>query len=184
MDQLIGTKPASLPRVSINALECDKNYQLLGHNEADEPNILFLWRLCQALKNYDFNIRCCFNLSDAFNKHTIGEVLEFAKKDCRADQVTFRSLYASADNTEQRKWIDNHSFDNDKLEEWEEFVGEHEEIGNTAYGETCYDIDGMSVMISTDCMGKNPETGVKKYLILRQNCKLYSQWDSPSSLVF
>jgi hypothetical protein len=32
-------------------------------------------------------------------------------------------------------------------------------------------------------MGKNPETDVLKYLILRPNCHLYSQWDSKASLV-
>ena len=35
-----------------------------------------------------------------------------------------------------------------------------------------------------DCMGKNPESDVKKYLILRPNSKLYSQWDTAASLVF
>ena len=41
-----------------------------------------------------------------------------------------------------------------------------------------------SVVMCEDCMGKNPESDVKKFLILRPNCKLYSQWDSSTSLVF
>ena len=56
-------------------------------------------------------------------------------------------------------------------------------IGSTLYGATIRDVNGMSVIYDEDCMGKNPDSDVKKFLILRPNCHLYSQWDSKASLV-
>lgn len=51
-------------------------------------------------------------------------------------------------------------------------------------------LHGLSVVLDDDCMGKrdctadgNTEENYK-YLILRPDCKLYSAWDDPASLIF
>ena len=55
----------------------------------------------------------------------------------------------------------------------------------TVYGADIRHIGGMSVIFDDDCMGKRPKKdSTVKYLILRPNCKLYSSWDTPASLVF
>ena len=170
--------------LSINSLKLDENYKILGHNECEEPRVLFLHRLCPELKQYDFNIHCCFNLSDCFNDVKVEYLFNEAKKTFKADQITFRKLYASDTTTEQGRWVTDLqpslSFLNNLLEYLEQFPI----TGKTMYGAEIRDINGMSVVFDRDCMGKNPETDVKKYLILRPNCKLYSQWDSKASLVF
>lgn len=170
--------------LSINSLKIDENYKILGHIEYEEPRVLFLHRLCPELKNYDFNIRCCFNLNDCFNDVEIEQLFTTAKKEYKADQITFRKLYASDSTTEQGQWIKEHQVSLAFTHSLKEYLASKPIIGTTAYGATCYDVDGMSVIYDTDCMGKNPETDVKKFLILRPNCKLYSQWDSKASLVF
>ena len=170
--------------LSINSLKIDENYKILGHNECEEPRVLFLHRLCPELKQYDFNIRCCFNLSDCFNDVDIGELFDIAKKTFKADQITFRKLYASDTTTEEGRWVESHKPSEGWVNVLRKYIRMSPILGMTMYGATCYDIDGMSVIYDDDCMGKNPETDVKKYLILRPNCKLYSQWDSKSSLVF
>ena len=169
--------------LSINALSDEQNQELLGHKIKYTP-VLIKAKLCQILKEYDFNIRCCLNLSDAFNDSRPEEIISYARDCLQADQITFRKLYASDTTTEQGRWVTEHqpsiSFLNDLLEYLEQFPI----TGKTMYGADVRDINGMSVIFDRDCMGKNPETDVKKYLILRPNCKLYSQWDSKASLVF
>lgn len=176
--------------LSINSLDDVVNNLILGHEPGDDPMTgrpvpeFRLYRLCDLLKEYDFNIRCCFNLSDAFNGVDPSELFDKARKDYHADQVTFRKLYVSDKGTEQGKWIAEHEFsqnDNDLLKS--HLRRNYPIIGKTLYGADIRDVMGMSVIYDEDCMGKNPETEVKKFLILRPNCKLYSQWDSPASLV-
>lgn len=182
--------------LSINSLYDKSNCEILGHlptvvppSESD-PHCevvapLVLSRLCDLLKEYDFNIRCCINLSDAFNNQTGDSICAFASSVLHADQLTFRRLYyAVGDDSSQAKWIAEHQPSDDLINSIELCLGTSPIIGETAYGANCYDVNGMSVIYDTDCMGKNPETDVRRYLILRPNCKLYSQWDSPASLVF
>lgn len=181
--------------LSINSIDDEENCRILGQKfiveqpDGADPHMavtppLELCRLCDLLKEYDFNIRCCFNLTYSFNDTTVEEVFSYAKMTLHADQITFRKLYASDDNTEQGQWIKEHQIALSFTHALKESLATKPVIGTTAYGATCYDVDGMSVIYDTDCMGKNPETDVKKYLILRPNCKLYSQWDSKASLVF
>ena len=42
----------------------------------------------------------------------------------------------------------------------------------------------MSTVVDEDCMAKSEEKKALKYLILRPNCKLYTQWDDKGSLLF
>ena len=49
------------------------------------------------------------------------------------------------------------------------------------YEKSC--IYDMSTVIDDDCMSQVPKDEYK-YLILRPNCKLYSRWDDPASLIF
>ena len=181
--------------LSVNAMNNYRNCEILGHRPTTVPPSfgdphceaipkLNLSRLCDLLKEYDFNIRCCFNLTSAFDKMEVEEIFNVAKNEYHANQVTFRKLYSSSADTEQGEWIKKNAVSQTTVHEIEAYLAESSVLGKTMYGATCYDVNGMSVIYDTDCMGKNPETDVKKYLILRPNCKLYSQWDSKASLVF
>lgn len=180
--------------LSINSLDDKTNCEMLGHQssylEYSDGSFrtcvppLQINRLCNLLKEYDFNIRCCFNLSDAFNGINPSDLFEQVQREFHANQITFRQLYSAETDTEQDRWIRKHSVSNNFVISLYKYLDTCPCIGRTMYGTNCYDVNGMSVIYDQDCMGKNPETEVKKYLILRPNCKLYSQWDSTSSLVF
>ena len=179
--------------LSINSLDDETNCEILGHSptvlppsecdpHCDVVAPLELSRLCNLLKEYDFNIRICFNLTNEFDKCTTWELFDWAKW-WHANQITFRKLYASDKETPQGKWIEKHRVSAETFERIKKFLSNQPILGKTLYGATCHDVDGMSVMFDDDCMGKKPETDVLKYLILRPNCHLYSQWDSKASLV-
>ena len=176
--------------LSVNSLDDTVNCSILGHEPERDPMTgrpvakFRLYRLCDALRDYDFNVRCCFNLTAAFDMCGVEQVFDVAKNEYYANQVTFRKLYSSSADTEQGEWIRKNAVSQSTVHEIEKYLAGCPVVGKTMYGATCYDVNGMSVIYDTDCMGKSPETDVKKYLILRPNCKLYSQWDSKASLVF
>ena len=167
--------------ISLSSLSTEMNSSIIGNN-------VDVVKLCHMLRDYGFNIRICCNLTSVFDidNNDIDKWFKFFKDVLDADQVTFRQMYASNASTEQDKWIDEHKFDEDQktllsynLKTFGKFAGE------TLYGAPIYYINGMSVVFDDDCMGKSPKKdNTIKYLILRPNCKLYSSWDDPASLVF
>lgn len=165
--------------LSINSIDDDVNNEVLGHsNDNYKVN---LRELCALLKEYDFNLRFCYNLSGKMTC-SIRDTIDFAKEN-GANQITYRKLYASDEDTPQSKWIVENPIQsqfgwiNNCLERYPS-------IGHTIYGAIIKDVEGMSVIYDTDCMGKDQVGAAMKYLILRPNCKLYSSWESPASLVF
>lgn len=169
--------------LSLNSLSDEMNNELLGHKMKDK--FLNVKNLCDQLKEYDFNIRICCNLTGKFDidDNPLTSVFKYFKDELHADQVTFRKMYASEENTEQNEWLKANQFEKEPYLVMYLYNQGYKEIGKTIYGTPIFDINGMSVIYDMDCMGKNPDSDVVKYLILRPNCHLYSQWDSPASLV-
>ena len=164
--------------ISLSSLSTEMNSNIIG-------NTIDVVKLCHMLLGYGFNIRICCNLTSAFNPDgkSIKTWFMLFKDVLRADQVTFRQMYASKDSTKQNKWISEHAFA-DKYDLMQ-YLKAVEPIGETVYGAEIRHIDGMSVIFDDDCMGKkSKKDNTVKYLILRPNCKLYSSWDTPASLVF
>ena len=164
--------------ISLSSLAPEMNSNIIGNN-------VDVVKLCYMLLRYSFNIRICCNLTSIFDldKNDISKWFKFFKDELHADQVTFRQMYASEDNTEQNKWISEHIFV-DKYD-LAQYLKLFSPVGETVYGSEIRHINGMSVIFDDDCMGKKPKKdNTVKYLILRPNCKLYSSWDDPASLVF
>ena len=165
--------------ISLNSVCEEMNNRLL-------VNYVNVKKLCQDLKNYGFNIRICCNLSKLFDLdcNPWENIFKYFKDELYADQVTLRTLYASEKETAQSTWIAENFFDTEQQLRLASYMKCQPTIGRTMYGAVKYSIMGMSVICDTDCMGKNAMNNTLKYLILRPNCHLYSQWDSPASLVF
>jgi len=174
--------------LSVNSLDDDKNNTVLGHGNAVKD--VKLHKLCALLKEYDFNIRICINLSKEFNcfdkcnDDEMKQLFDYMKTYLYADQLTFRKLYASDASTSQSKWISENLFSETANMKLKSTLESYPVIGKTLYGMSIRDCEGVSVIYDDDCMGKKPFTDVHKYYILRPNCKLYSSWDTTASLVF
>ena len=101
-----------------------------------------------------------------------------------ADQMTFRVLYTSDEDTPQSRWIKEHGAPPEVKEVVERYVKAHgKPIDILPYRAIKYSVDGISTVIDADCMNK-AGTEDNKYYILRPDCHLYSQWDDPASLIF
>ena len=115
-------------------------------------------------------------------------------KELGADQVTLRKLYADkSSNTPQAKWVEENSYGAivHDIKNYIHFVGEGintssinvKVLERLEYGALKYDVEGISMVIDTDCMSKELSEDIK-YVILREDCKLYTKWDSKASLLF
>lgn len=166
--------------LSLSSFNSEKNREYNGTPTDIKVDIN---QLCRDIKEYDFNLRLCINMTDAFNWNDIDSIFSTAKA-LGADQITFRVLYSSFTGTPQDEWIKLHGAKPWITTRISEYVKEHGKvIGEFPYEAKKYSIYGMSIVIDTDCMNKNNEKE-DKYYILRPNCKLYSQWDDPASLIF
>ena len=142
-------------------------------------------KLCESIKKYDFNLRLSLNLCDGFND-AIGNPETFFKKakSLGANQITFRVLYSSGLDTPQDRWIKSYAWHKESIDEVNEYIlAKGNPLERLPFGAMKYSVDGMSVVLDKDCMSMEEKEALK-YLILRENCKLYSKWDDEGSLIF
>lgn len=172
--------------ISVACLDDDKENRDIIQT-SDE--FLMLDNLCAAVKKRNMNLRLCLNMSDrmlqhhAFDPKSIVEVCG----DLKADQITFRKLWAPNDTSEQQKWVKDNvtSKTADFMMRLKNDIKTNGRYLDTLeYGSDRYDYYGFSVVIDEDCMAKGENRSAVKYLILRPNGHLYSKWDSKASLIF
>jgi hypothetical protein len=158
-----------------------------------------LGELCKLIKDSGFNLRLSLNMTNVYDNKTPYDILKRCKE-LRADQITFRKLYGGAENTPEGDWVMENACDVTVIEEIETYiVGEkyrHKDnnevqrfFGNGTplyrlpFGPMAYSIMGMSTVVDDNCMSKD-EMDKLKYVILRENGKLYCRWDDEGSLIF
>ena len=154
------------------------------------PKPIDLKLLCSAIKEYDFNLRISLNLlKDMENYWHIDELFEAAKHDFKADQLTFRVMYSDNSGTSvfgssQSKFVKENSVSAEYINEITQYIkGTGYALERLEYGRTKYQVNRVGVVIDDDCMSKEVKD-VVKYVNLRPNCKLYTKWDDPASLIF
>jgi hypothetical protein len=152
-----------------------------------------LGKLCKFIKDEGFNLRMSINLLDIYDEHAPNQIIQRCK-DLGANQITFRKMYCPKKGyNPQAEWVKEHSCKESKVKEIREFIrgtaqnGHQDGNGKLLYqlpfGAFVYSIMDMSVVLDDNCMGQE-ETISLKFVILRENGKLYSQWDDFGSLIF
>jgi len=173
--------------ISLSSLDDKQNSEYNGTPIGNEVDIE---ALCQMIKKYDFNLRLSLNLTNYYNYIKSFEDIEslFDQLYSRfgADQVTFRVLYTSKKLTKQDEWINQNNCDDEVIKRIIKYVKiKGNKLETLSYGAIKYSVKDVSVVIDNDCMAEDTEKiDVYKYLILRENCKLYSKWDDKASLIF
>lgn len=144
--------------------------------------------LCKFIKNNGFNLRLSINMIATYDGYHYNDILNRCKG-LNADQITFRKLYESNNNTPEDKWVRNNQCNNKTIYNIKESIKKYGKfLYKLPFGSNVFSIQGMSVAIDDDCMGKenlNDDNSFKlKYVILREDGKLYCQWDDKGSLIF
>jgi MoaA/NifB/PqqE/SkfB family radical SAM enzyme len=183
----------------MNIFDSKNNSELISKNHPE--NIESLEILCERIKKYHFNLRLSLNIWNVYADYTIDEVFK-KSNELGADQITFRKLYKSPENnTKQDKWIDDNTNNLYIEPHWmspiapttqeyfnslNDFIKEKGHfLGKLPFGALKYSIDGISTVVDNNCMSEmDIDSDVYKYLILRPNCKLYTDWSDKGSLLF
>ena len=177
----IGINTISLSLSSIFSSDVNARY-----NRTKKSLKVDIDKVCSEIKRYDFNLRLSLNMSDVYNSVNPIDIFNRAKE-LGADQITFRKLYMSgvAEENEQNKWIEEHKYLDHKWAELRDYIlknGTALEI--LPFGATKYSIHDFAVVVDDDCMSTEIKGDTFKYLVLRENCKLYSKWEDKNSLIF
>lgn len=162
-----------------NIFDSNRNLELIGCAEKLRFDV---FEIINLVKKYDFNLRLSLNLVNDYDQYSIEDVITKCKE-LDADQVTFRKLYKSNINNDIDMWIEHNASTKfyDKLVEYINSKGKL--LGTLPFGANVYDVKEMSICIDNDCMAQKIKD-TYKYLILRENSKLYTDWTTKASLVF
>lgn len=165
--------------VSISSFSSETNFL---YNGTHKSLFVDLPHLFGRIKEYDFNLRLSVNMTDEFDRYTPEEFFRVCKENL-ADQVTLRVLYASEDST-QAEWVRQHAAKAETVQALTDYVEKNGRVlEKLEFGRVKYSVNGMSIVIDNDCMSTEAKQELK-YVILRPNCKLYTKWDDPGSLIF
>lgn len=172
--------------LSLSSLNSVENDICLGIDDIDHIDI---GDTCRRIKEYGFNLRLCLNLTFGFERYR--DRMRDLFSDCKelgANQITFRELYASGD-TPQAKWVEENAcswpvvyyiqkFLSDKVQ-----TGEARELRVLPNGIKLIGYDGMSVAVDEDCM-ETKKNEALRYLVLREDGHLYTDWTDEASLLY
>lgn len=164
------------------------NEQNAYYNGTPADLVVDIDALCTAVKGHGFNLRLSLNMTDFYNKSEPEGIFE-RLHELKADQVTFRILYSVKEpNTktekEINKWIAEHSACEPVIEKIRKYIlSRGRKLERLPFGAIRYSVYGISTVLDDDCMSTEAKEALK-YLILRPDCRLYTKWDDPGSMLF
>ncbi len=143
-----------------------------------------LSELISFLKNRNFNVRLSLNMLNNLDGRAPEEIFKYAKS-LGADQISFKRMYYNDEfQYVQNEWIRDNMCSEKTINDIKDFVfewGRH--IYTLEFGAKVYSLYGLSTVIVDDCMAVT-NTDTQRYIILRENGKLYCHWDDEGSLIF
>lgn len=143
-----------------------------------------LSELISFLKNLNFNVRLSLNMLNNLDGRAPEEIFKYAKS-LGADQISFKRMYYNDEfQYVQNEWIRDNMCSEKTINDIKDFVfekGRH--IYTLEFGAKVYSLYGLSTVIVDDCMAVT-NTDTQRYIILRENGKLYCHWDDEGSLIF
>lgn len=175
-----------------NIFNDEKNMKII---DAPEKLRFKLGDLITMLKKEGFNIRLSLNMTKDYDE-SIPRTLILRCKELGAEQITFRQLYHNGDKSfDQTKWVMDNACSPQLMKDIKKYIAGNgfwnfifgKGLGTYLYplpfGAKVYSIKGMSTVIDDDCMSKSAKE-VLKYVILREDGRLYSRWDDDGSLIY
>lgn len=182
-----GVKTVSL---SLASLDSNLNNEISGIPERLQYDIT---DLCHRIKASGFNLRLSLNVNykgfpfagqiASGNTNYIKLLFDEVKRN-KADQVTFRRLYSDGSNTPQAKWIVENDVPESVWSVLKNYIRANgKPLQKLPFGAIKYSVHHISTVVDADSIVEN-SLEVLKYAILRRNCKIYSDWEDPASLIF
>jgi len=158
----------------------ENNMNIIGVSEKLQFK---LKELIKILKAAEFNVRLSINMLNSLDG-TAPEIIFKRAKNLGADQISFKKMYYNEFGYAQNEWIGNNMCSEKTYNDIKAFIlskGRHQYT--LEFGSKVYSVYGMSTVVVDDCMAVN-NSDVLRYIILRENGKLYCHWDDEGSLIF
>jgi hypothetical protein len=93
-------------------------------------------------------------------------------------------MYASDDVSEQSRWILKNACSENTLQNISDFIKKNGKMLEVLpFGATRYSVAGISTVLDNDCMSQDVKETLR-YLVIRENMRIYSRWDDKASLMF
>lgn len=164
--------------LSLSSFDDEKNSMINGMRPGAFRNTIE--GFCGLVKKYDFTLRISLNLNKASYDEPATTIAK--AKALGADQLTFRILYQSGNDTEQDRWIRKNTspFIDERYSRYVKTSGKM--LERLPYGLVRYSIGGLSVVVDDDCMSQHVAEDAR-YYVLKPDCHLYTRWDDPASRV-
>ena len=168
--------------LSVSDLFSDSNNSnIIGISEKLQFN---LSELVTFLKKQNFNVRLSLNMLNILDGVDPERIFKYAKT-LGADQISFKRMYYNDDlQYEQNNWIRDNMCKEETIKNIKAFIvntGRH--MYTLMFGAKVYSVNGLSTVVVDDCMAVT-NTDTQRYIILRENGKLYCHWDDEGSLIF
>lgn len=165
-----------------NLFNNERNLEIIG---VPEKLNFSIEELCESLYKFNFNIRLSLNLTKDYSNICPKEYFLKAKS-LHATHITFRKLYASENNTPEDQWVKENKLSDIQINKINSYI---KDFGNPLYvlpfGFTAYSCNEISTVLDDNCMDVSKDADdTLKYLILRENAKLYTKWDDFGSIIF
>jgi sulfatase maturation enzyme AslB (radical SAM superfamily) len=169
--------------LSVNDLfDDERNSEIIGI-----PNKLKfkISELASLIKKFRFNLRLSINM---VAKPNFDYINIFKKaKELNANQITIRRLWDNGTNSVEDNWIRENKVSDIEINNIINFIVDNgRKLHKLTSGAYVYTIDGMSTVVDLDCMDdqEKEDDEIIRYLILRENGRLYTHWDDDGSLWF
>jgi 2-iminoacetate synthase ThiH len=171
------------------------NNEIIG---TSGKNYIKLEELTKFIKNLGMNVRLTLNMTKRYDViEDVYTIFDIARS-LSADQITFRKFYVNNSSTEENEWIKENACSDKVFLKIKEYIygtiigikhfidkidGHGKYLYTLPFGEKVFSIEEMSTVVDEDCMMKNDSDNIR-YLILREDGKLYCRWDDKGSLIF
>jgi pyruvate formate-lyase activating enzyme-like uncharacterized protein len=175
----------NITTVSISVANIFNNERNLKIINVTEKLKFYLEYICESIQKLNLNIRLSLNLTKEY-KGISPEKYFMKAKMLGASQITFRKLYALENATPEDLWVNEFKLPDEDVKIISDYVNEK---GSLLYvlpfGCKAYSIHGISTVIDHDCLDDSVKPDdIFKFLILRENGKLYTQWNDEGSIIF
>ena len=172
----IGVETISLSIADI--FDDEENNKICGIN----PPILNIKGTCKLIKESGFNLRLSLNMIKVYNHYTVAVIFNVAKT-FGANQITFRKLY-SVGNNKISQWIEENKCSNETLDDISVYIqSQGRMLEKLSFGGRKYSVNEISAVIDDDCMSTELNQNIK-YMIIREDGRLYTRWEDKGSLLF
>lgn len=171
--------------LSLFSLDEDENEEII--HPPKEINVYDVAE--KAHYTMGMTVRACLNLTKHFDKFADNpkSMFDHVRDNFGAQQCTLRVLWCNEeDDSPEARFVKANKADNSTVHALRRYVEHNGTIlGKLPFGAVKYSVDGLCVVMDGDSMAKAvPAAEDYKYLILRPDCKLYSSWDDPASIIF